>query len=69
VHIGQKESKSVIRAGQRCRAKAFMIKEANRSARLLNFYRHIPICKKKQSGRRQIYGKYDVSQKAHFDRE
>jgi hypothetical protein len=52
-HIGHKESKSVIRAVQRCRAKAFWIKEANCSARLLNFYSHTPISKKKQSVRRK----------------
>jgi hypothetical protein len=52
-HVGHKESKSVIHVVQRCRAKAFMIKEANCSTRLLNFYSHIPISKKKQIVRRQ----------------
>jgi hypothetical protein len=37
----------VILDGQHYQVKAFMIKEANCSARLLNFYVHIPISKKK----------------------
>jgi CRISPR/Cas system-associated protein Cas5 (RAMP superfamily) len=46
-HIGHRESMIAICAVQRCRAKAFKIKEANYSACLLNFYSHIPSSEKK----------------------
>jgi hypothetical protein len=66
-HIGHREINNVIRAAQRCRAKAFRIKVAKCRALVVNFYSHIPISKKKQSIYKEAKkhgNKDDVRQKA-----